>query len=309
MVAFDLSHLSAEESKKQALLPLEERRLIIQRTRWYTYPRADAIIAHMDWLFAHARTDRMPNMHVIAESMSGKSRILKRFYEELHPSTFDPTADTDVRPVVYVELQSKPTPKDILEEILVALHAPFGAQASPAKLMASIAHLFDVLSVRMLILDEIQHIMRGSPAKQREVRDQIKVLGNRLKVPIVAAGILESSGAFSSDAQLSTRFKPMHLPRWDIENSEDVEQLGAILLEWEAKCPLRKPSCLSTSEEAFISIFESTGGLLGHIVDYLKKASEFALDSGTECITPKLLKNLPWEVPKEAKKGYLPSMS
>lgn len=300
----DLSHLVSEKSRAQAMLPVADRLLLIQKSHWFPYQRGDKVLAHLEWLYNHARNDRMPNYLIIGESMSGKSRILKRFAHEIHAAVVDPSKEADFRPVVMLEAPATPSARGFLQEVLIAAKAPFSSTAGPPQLMDQIDRVFSVIGVRVLIIDEIQHMLRGSSGKQREMRDQVKLLGNRLRLPVVAAGIPEARGAFSSDPQLNNRFHPVQLPRWRVTDRKgEVQEMMLILQAWQGACPLRKPS--PGLPDLVDHLFDNTGGLLGHMINYLKMASEYALTSGEECITEKTFKKMGWIIPKEAKADYI----
>lgn len=299
----ELNHLVSEGARIDALQPNQERIRQIQRDHWYSYPRADAVLAYMERLFQHARIDRMPNLQVIGESMSGKTRLLNRFAQELHQPVMDSRLAADYRPVVMFDAPVNASAQALLQEMLIAVHAPFPASANPTRLLAIVEKVYRRIETRVLIIDEIQHIVRGSGKQQRELRDQIKLIGNRLRISIVAAGIPEASNAFASDPQLSNRFHRLELKRWHINNQEDLKYAVAIIKSWQETCPLKKPSQLL--QEAIIQrIFDETGGLFGHVIGYLKHASEYAIVSGDEHIHEGTLRKMGWRIPDEVDNKY-----
>ena len=46
------------------------------------------------------------------------------------------------------------------------------------------------INVKMLIIDEIHHVLAGPLLKQRHFLNVIKYMGNELQIPIVAAGTM-----------------------------------------------------------------------------------------------------------------------
>lgn len=269
----------------------------IQAGAWIAYPRAKEIMARMERLFRYPRTTRMPNMLVVGPSNNGKSTILERFVAQ-HPPDTNPEGNATIVPVVMVEAPSRPDVNEFYARILSKLFVPYRSSANTAERCHQVKQLFETLKVKLLIIDEIQHLIAGSTTKQRDFRNAIKSLGNETKVSIVAAGVEEAFNAFSSDPQLSNRFVPAPLPRWQIDTD-----FGSVLRTLEGRMPLRKPSALHDTAMAH-KIMQLAEGTLGDTCDLLKIAAERAIQDGEERITLKLLEALPW-VPPSKRKGSI----
>lgn len=69
--------------------------------------------------------------------------------------------------------------------------APYKPTASSHEKYAQVKRLFRELRVKMLIVDEIHHLIAGSLNRQREFRNAIKSLSNETKVSLVVLGIEE----------------------------------------------------------------------------------------------------------------------
>src|SRR2546423_1765777 len=72
------------------------------------------------------------------------------------------------------------------------------------------------MAKRMLIIDEIHHVLAGSLLQQHNFLNTIKHLSNELQIPIVGVGTREAFNALQTDPQLANRFEPVFLPRWTI---------------------------------------------------------------------------------------------
>lgn len=293
-------HLATKKARDEADLSIALRRAIIQKERWFSYPRADEILKRMEWLYEHTRVGRMPNLLIVGESMAGKSSLVKRFAKHLHPTIRDSQSQADSVPVMYLQMESIcPSPVEFLQSLLLTINLPFSAAAKPAKLTQQLSLVLPKLGTRAIVIDEVQQLMRGSVKAQRALRDQIKLIGNELQLPIICAGIEEARSAFGSDPQLFNRFEIMELTRWRVNDQEDLRYLMGIINKWQNECPLRKPSDMLTPTAMEI-LFQKTGGLLGEIIRFLKTASEYALDSGDECITKKTFQKMRWEIPRDS---------
>ena len=157
--------------------------------------------------------------------------------------------------------------------------------------------LLKQIGLKMLIIDEIQHILAGNTEKQRHFLNVIKHLGNELMVPIVAVGIKDAFRAIHNDPQLANRFVPYLLPTWKM-NTEFLQ----LLASFEKVLPLKAPSSLIQPEIAN-KILSMSEGTIGEIATLLSLAAENAIHSGTEKITAKVLENINWVSPSERRRA------
>jgi hypothetical protein len=109
----------------------------------------------------------MPNMLLVAPSFNGKTSILERFME-LHPVDLDATSEVTTCPVVMVESPPTPDVSAFYTRILDALMAPYKPTSSPQEKNSQVKLLFREMGVKMLIIDEIHHLIAGSMNKQRD---------------------------------------------------------------------------------------------------------------------------------------------
>lgn len=287
------SHLGA---KAKALIaePNDVRIMAIQQGAWIKYPRATEILERMERLLKYPRVTRMPNMLIVGSTNNGKSSIVEHFAQQ-HLPDMNPEGDAAIAPVVLIEAPPTPDVSDFYGRILEELFAPFRPNAKVADLYRQVKLLFVALHVKMLIVDEIQHLIAGSLAKQRDFRNALKSLGNETGISIVASGIEEAFNAFNTDPQLSNRFVPELLPKWRMDNT-----YGSLLMTLERRMPLKLPSKLPEPDLAQKILWMSEG-TLGDICDLVKLAAEQAIIDGSEKITDKLLDALPWVPPSKRK--------
>ena len=289
------SHLS-EAAKAMAERSDEERIYAIREGTWLGYKDAKRILARMEDLLNYPRITRMPNMLLVAPSFNGKTSILKRFLS-LHQPDLDPTNEITICPVVMVESPPKPDISDFYTRILDALMSPYKPTASPSEKYAQIKRLFRQMEVKMLIVDEIHHLIAGSLNRQQEFRNALKSLGNETMVTIVAAGIEDAYNAFNTDPQMSSRFTPEELPLWKANN-----EFGSLLATLEMRMPLRHASTLK-DPAMMLAIHTRSEGTLGDMCDLVKELAVDAVRSKTERITLERINNLQW-VPPSKRKQY-----
>ena len=129
----------------------------------------------MEDLLEYPRITRMPNMLLVAPSFNGKSSILERFLAT-PPPELDPEREVTICPVVMIESPPNPDVSAFYTRILDALMAPYKPSASSQEKNSQIKVLFKQLSVKILIVDEIHHLIAGSLNRQKDFRNALKSL-------------------------------------------------------------------------------------------------------------------------------------
>lgn len=272
----------------------DERIYAIREGTWLGYKDAKRILARMEELLNYPRITRMPNMLLVAPSFNGKTSILRRFMS-LHQPDLDAANEVTICTVVMVEAPPKPDISDFYTRILDALMAPYKPTAAVQEKYSQIKRLFRQMEVKMLIVDEIHHLIAGSLNRQQEFRNALKSLGNETMVTIVAAGIEDAYNAFNTDPQMSSRFTPEELPLWKANN-----EFGSLLATLELRMPLRHPSNLK-DPATMLAIHTRSEGTLGDMCDFVKELAVDAIRSKAERITLDSINSLKWVPPSRRK--------
>lgn len=293
-------HLNAL-ARKQADLPDDERIRIIRAGGWLPLEHADATLKKLEELLDWPQVTRMPCYLLVGPSYSGKTSILEHFVRR-HPPDLDPVQEVTRYPVVMIDAPPKPDLSDFYSRILDALMTAYKPTAPVHAKYSQVKHLFGQLGVKVLVIDEIHHLIAGSLNRQREFRNALKSLSNEAKISIVASGIEDAYNAFNADPQMSSRFVPIEMPTWPLSR-----QLAGLMSELEQRTPLRKLSGLYEPELMTV-LHARSESMLGDICDLVKEASVDAIRSGTECIIIERLKRLDW-VPPSKRKHYRRSLS
>lgn len=283
------AHLN-ESAAELTDLPDDERIHTIRAGSWLGYRDAKKILSRMEDLLTYPRITRMPNMLLVAPSFNGKTSILRRFMS-LHAPNLDAANEISVCPVIMVEAPPKPDIADFYTRILDALMTPYKPTASVAEKYSQIKKLFQLMDVKMLIIDEIHHLIAGSLNRQQEFRNALKSLGNETMVTIVAAGIEDAYNAFNTDPQMSSRFTPEELPLWKANN-----EFGSLLATLEQRMPLRQASNLK-DPATMLAIHTRSEGAIGDVCDLVKELAVDAIRTKTEYITHERIRSLSWVPP------------
>lgn len=271
------SHL-APSIREQLQLGDDARIASMQRDRWIDYARAGAVLERLDRLLATPERDRMPCLVLHGDSNIGKTQIVRKFVRD-HPPVFDEARGVEHRQVISMQMPSLPDQKRFYGALLFQIGAPHNPKSGVSVLEALARTLLHAIKPRMLIVDEVHHLLAGSYREQRASLNLIKYLANDLQMSVVLVGTSDAVVALQTDAQMSSRFTPMELPRWS-----ESEEFRSFLHAFERLLPLRRPSLLA-QRELVQFVLAATGGLTGAIAQLLVRAAELAIRDHSEQIT------------------------
>lgn len=276
-------------------LPNKERQQAILADKWIPYPRAQQALAQMGALVDHPPSHRMPNLLLVGDTNNGKTAILRHF-EAAYPPGASVKDGQRCQPVLYVQAPPEPDERRLYNAVLDRLNFPHQVREHIDKKHLQVLHVLRKLQVKVLIIDEIQHVLAGTQMKQRLFLNVLKHLSNELEMPLVCAGIRTAFNAVQTDEQLANRFKPFALPKWTL--GDDYRRL---LLSFETLLPLRQPSNLSDDVVA-LKILSLSQGTIGEISTVLKQAAVLAIATKAERITVAVLNKIDFISPADRTK-------
>ncbi len=261
----------------------DERTLYIKKERFIVYSGAQKILNKIEDLLIEPRKSRMPCLLIVGDSNNGKTSVVKKFLKMHMPTD---GIETDAVPVIIVQAPPRPDIGMFYDSILDEILIPFKKSDSLSRKDAEITYYFSKLGTKMLIVDEIHNILSGSVARQKEFMNALKNLNNKLLMPIVLVGIKEALNATNTDFQISSRFKPMYLKRWNFNN-----EYKALLKSIEKILPLKKESNLAGNDKIAEYILETSEGLLGEIIEIIGLSAICAILNRKEKITMEEIKD------------------
>ncbi len=291
-----MKHLTTKTREFVLNSSTEEKIFYLRKQKWIPYPQAEKIINKLDDLKGYPTVDRMPNLLIVGETNNGKTALINRFYKKNNPYVREGDYNVVVAPVILVQAPAEPDKKSFYNKILEMLNAPVIKSENPDIKEARIISLFKKLEIKLLIIDEIHHVLAGSPAKQTVFLNALKYLSNELKISIICVGIRDAFNVIQSSPQMANRFETMILERW--KNNDAFLQF---LVNYEALLPLENPSYLMENSMAS-KILGMSEGLIGEINTILTKAGELAIKSGLNKIDHKILDNIDYVSPEDRKR-------
>ncbi|HTF97446.1 MAG TPA: TniB family NTP-binding protein [Cellvibrio sp.] len=159
----------------------------------------------------------------------GKSTLRKCIEQEFPQIT---KYDRLLRPVLSVTIPSRPTIKNVAEEILAVLGDPCFAKGSSADKTHRIIHAVRELGIKMFLFDEGQHFVEGGNKNTpREAADWLKVLIDTSRASTILLGTEPVKKILEANDQLRRRFSAVQeLKPFSISNSKARRNLQPLFV-------------------------------------------------------------------------------
>lgn len=265
----------------------EERLAHIDKPVFIPYKHASDIMAEMEDLLEHPKTNRMPNMLIVGRSNNGKTEILKEFLKR-HPAEDRREFDTVYAPVVYIQSPPGPTEHIFLNKLLMMLGVTVKQNDASDRKLMQLLEILPRIQTKVLMVDELNALLAGSVTKQRFFLNMLKYLSNELQICIVAAGTAEAEHAVRSDAQIQSRFPLRALPRW-----QDGGDFRKLLYSFEYVLPLKHPS-ETYKGEISNKLYGLSEGVIGEVAKILRSAAKYAIKTKEDRITLDVIADCPY---------------
>lgn len=280
----ELRHLH-ESVRPVAGLGADERIAHLRHDRWVDHPLASQALQRLEQLLTTPRRTRMPCLLIYGDSGMGKTMIVEKF-KRAHRPFFDPQRGIEHIDVLAVQMPPIPSQSRFYGQILQALGAPCRPTDRLFAVETVAMGILNDVGPRMIVVDEVHHLLAGSAREQRAALNQLKFLANALQCSVVALGTQDARTAMQTDPQISSRFRPLELPRW-----HEGEPLLRFLASFASLLPLRQASRLGDRTLARV-VLERSGGITGNIAEILVQAAEVAIRTGRERIDLELLEDV-----------------
>jgi hypothetical protein len=260
----------------------EDRITRLYAPKWVPYERGNEALARMEHLMRHPPSGRMPCMLLHGDSNIGKTMIVEKFVRE-HPNACNEFGEVDVRRVLRLQMPAKPNDGKFYAQIIDGLggQAPYSRRGPDLEILG--LRLLHRQPPRLMIVDEVHHLLAGSVREQRQALNQLKFLSNELRMSVVALGTTEALYAMQTDPQIASRFEPYALPRW-----KESADLRAFVVSFGRLLPLERPSPLG-SKNVIQKLMAYSKGLTGKITSLLAQSAELAIRHKTESISLEII--------------------
>jgi hypothetical protein len=265
------------EFRAHATLPDSERIDKIRADRWIPYPQAEDALVRLNDLLSYPPRGRMPCCLLTGTPNAGKSKIVEKFMKE-HPAQQNEGTRKAFMPVVLFQMPSEPDLSLFYQEMLRSLGAPISSNHSTNGLRTLGRQMLADLQTKMIIIDEFEATLGGTPRAQRLLLNELRFLNNDLRLEITVVGPADAKTALKTDMHLADRFEELELAPWRAD-----KLLLDLLASFESQLPLRQPSKVASMPIAK-RIVEMTDGITGRVLALLESVAVEAIRSGRERI-------------------------
>lgn len=286
----------ADKAKELLAESTEQRIAHIKKSMFVPYARAEALLQEMKELLDLPRSNRPPNLLIVARSNNGKTHILKEFLRRRMPDE-RPSGDATHAPVVYVQAPPTPDNRLFLDCALRVFNIEARRSATDNEKLQLVLDQLRSCETRVLLIDEIHSILAGAINRREAVLNTLKYLSNESGVSIVAAGTVAARDTLFAASELKSRFQPRYLIRWKVD-----EEFRYFLARLETTLPLREESRLHDVALAH-AIFGISDESIGGAVRVVRDAAIKALQAGMEKITLDLVESMHQKLRREEEDG------
>ena len=260
----------------------------INRGCLVNYKKAENIINRFKCIIEQVQSYRMRGMLILGPSGNGKTTLLL-FMMKLYGRIQNEETGEFSQLVVYSTAPTGCDQKQFLIFLLETLGCPT-VYKTRNEMFRQVIQILKHLGVKVLIIDEFQQLMEGTPRQQADILTMIKMISDKASVSIVGAGLEKAKNALLHDEQLFYRLPPIDLPLWTTK-PEGIKEYRGMLKTFDEWLPLRQKSNLGSITMAK-KINEITRGLLGEVAALLKASAIYAIETGVECISESLIENV-----------------
>lgn len=261
---------------------VKERVSYILSERFIRHRAVDKLIDHVEYLMRRPPQTRAWGLVVEGEPGSGKTLLAKAIEKNYLPTPATSDAPPSL-PVVSISMTGANTARTIHNRILERLGTPIASNLRISEREQLAIRLLGEAGTKLLILDELQDVLRTTPRQRQGTLDAIKLLMNTLYIPVLGLGIHSVSHVFKEDPHLNARFDHQILPPWAIDRS-----FASFLATLEANIPLENPSNLH--QRPLMKLILNLGrSNTSRIVRLVSNAAVFGLLNGDGRITAKNL--------------------
>lgn len=263
------AHLD-QETKKIVLRGKSTRIRYVLTEHFLLHHRIAKLIDHVQFLVYKPSQTRAWGLVVEAPPGQGKTMlsiaIMRRIATDRRRWLSAPK-----RPVLCISMTGAREGRTIYNRILEELGAIIPRSMRIADREMLTLQLLHEAGVVLLILDEIQDVLRFTPRQRQATLDVVKFIMNRLRTPILALGAKPAADSFREDPHLNARFRQEAIPLWK-SNAE----FSAFLKGVEGFLPFPEPSNLSLPTFRSL-IVDHSKGVTAQVLQLITHAAVFAI--------------------------------
>jgi hypothetical protein len=223
--------------------------------------------------------------------LGGASGMGKTTYLDWFTSNYIPKVESERNHVPIIKIDapvSNHTPKPLFQRMILECGMAYLKGDNEEDLLMKLALYFQKCGTEMLIVDEVEHIVRP------EIRRRLLEISNMTRGIAIVCASCNPHNLVEGDVEFAGRWNDYFELR-----SYTGERLSELLVFIELMLPFTRPSSLAVSEirtgantrtDGLAKLIEErTGGILRDIMILIREASARAVENDLPCLSPSLL--------------------
>ncbi|MER7736468.1 TniB family NTP-binding protein [Streptomyces erythrochromogenes] len=239
----------------------------------------------------------------------GKSTLVKTFAYDFehqlrreHPGRFTRQYTVENRlidytPVVYLNIPSQATPKDLSVALAEYLAQPYRSGATKSDITRLVLENMRLVGVELVIIDDA-HFMDLSFKEGKVVNDHLKYIANHTAATFIYTGVdLKHSGLFLEGSgsarvtQTAGRNTLLHMTPYSIKTRDEKADWTSVIAAMEDALVLYQHQAGTLAGE-WKYLYRRTGGNISSLAELIREAAADAALTGAERIDRKLLDSI-----------------
>ncbi|MEU9426266.1 TniB family NTP-binding protein [Streptomyces sp. NPDC048342] len=239
----------------------------------------------------------------------GKSTLVKTFASDFEHELRDTYPERfakqyivddhliDYTPVVYVNIPSQATPKDLSIALAQYLGQKYRSGATKSDITRLVLEKMRLVGVELVIIDDA-HFMDLSLKEGKVVNDHLKYIANHTAATFIYTGVdLKHSGLFlegagdSRGTQTAGRNTLLHMTPYAIRTKAEKADWTSVITAMEEALVLYRHQPGTLARE-WKYLYRRTGGNISSLAELIREAAAEAVLTGTEKIDQALLEGI-----------------
>lgn len=215
------------------------------------------------------RTGTNQGFLIMGPSGVGKSALVKKYVNSVNAER---AIEMERLPILYLDMPSGPTKKNLGSTLLKALKDPYASTNSESAEVkfSRVVTLLENLNVELVILDEAQHLVDYKFSDMLEAGDWIKSLLNTSKVSVVLIGMTRLERLKKANSQFRRRFSASYtLVRFE-PGSEFWPEFAGVIKALQNTMAVDSVSLVT--DDMIQRLYFASFGILDYLVKVLERA-------------------------------------
>ncbi|PAD28714.1 TniB family NTP-binding protein [Paenibacillus sp. 7523-1] len=254
------------------------------------HPQYDEILQQLeDILYMSDGSVSPEQLFIYGPTGMGKSTVTKEFTKR-YPSFEVETTTRKFKkiPVLYLRVPPKATPKSLAAKMLEKMGDVLYSSGTEILLTRRIHHYIRELEIRMIVLDEFQHLIDADTDHVlTTAANWVKTFSEESGIPIVLCGMPNSVKIFAKEEQLDRRYSyKIWMEPFKYSTAEEKILFRAFLNKIEDDLPFADPSNINLANVQMADkFFYISLGVPFYVMKVLEFATEDASKKGEDKLT------------------------